>query len=133
MTRFGGHGAVVPQSPVAPGSAAAPGAGEAVLASWHELVDAGRMLDGEPALAGTAKPARALLSAATAAEIGVRDGDPLVIGGIGGALTLPTVIADLPDRVVWVPTNSEGTGIRANLGAQPGDLVSLTAAAGVLS
>ena len=42
--------------------------GEAVLATWHELLDAGRGQDGDEHLAGTAKPARAIMSAATAAR-----------------------------------------------------------------
>jgi NADH-quinone oxidoreductase subunit G len=29
-----------------------------------------------------------------------------------GAVALPLVIADLPDRVVWVPTNSPGAKVR---------------------
>ena len=45
--------------------------GQAVLATWHLLLDAGRLQDGEPHLAGTAKKATAVLSASTAAEVGV--------------------------------------------------------------
>ena len=48
-----------------------PGPAEALLATWHNLLDAGRMQDGEPNLAGTARPAVARMSAATAAEAGV--------------------------------------------------------------
>src|SRR5258708_25623678 len=43
-----------------------PGAAEALLATWHNLLDAGRMQDGEPFLAGTARSAVAKVSAATA-------------------------------------------------------------------
>ena len=49
--------------------------GQAVLATWHHLLDSGRMQDGEPFLAGTAPRSRALLSAATAAAVGVGEGD----------------------------------------------------------
>src|SRR6478735_2939414 len=87
-------------------------AGEAVLASWHLLLDDGRLQDGEPYLAGTARPAEALVSEATAAEIGVADGDKLVVGGQGpNAVTLPVRVADLPDRVVWLPANSGGCSV----------------------
>ena len=48
------------------GAASAP-TGSVVLATWAELLDDGRLSDGDENLAGTAKPARALLSAATAA------------------------------------------------------------------
>ena len=45
-----------------------PGPGQAVLATWHQLIDTGRMSDGEPFLAGTARPVVARMSAATAAR-----------------------------------------------------------------
>ena len=44
-------------------AACSPAAGEAVLATWSQLLDAGRLQDGEPYLAGTARPAVARLSA----------------------------------------------------------------------
>ena len=44
--------------------------GEAVLASWNMLLDLGRLQDGEPHLARTARRPVARLSANTAAEIG---------------------------------------------------------------
>ena len=37
-----------------PAARSLPGPGEAVLATWHQLIDTGRMQDGEPFLAGTA-------------------------------------------------------------------------------
>jgi NADH-quinone oxidoreductase subunit G len=101
--------------------------GEAVLATWPELIGAGRMLDGEPNLAGTAKPARALLSPMTASEIGVRNGDPLQVSGPAGTIVAPAVITDMPERVVWLPTNSVGSRVRVQLGAQAGDVVTLSA------
>jgi NADH-quinone oxidoreductase subunit G len=39
---------------------------------------------------------------------------------------LPAVIAELPDRVVWLPTNARGCAVRAKLGAVGGDLVTLS-------
>ena len=44
------------------------------------LLDAGRLQDGEPYLAGTARPPVVRLSAATAAEIGADDGDLVTVG-----------------------------------------------------
>src|SRR5690349_19106668 len=49
------------------------------LATWRQLLDSGRMQDGEPALAGTARPVVARISAATAAEAGVADGDKVTV------------------------------------------------------
>ncbi len=60
---------------VASAAAARPGAGEAVLAGWRMLLDAGRLQDGEPYLAGTARTPVLRLSAGTAAEIGAAQGD----------------------------------------------------------
>jgi NADH-quinone oxidoreductase subunit G len=99
--------------------------GQALLATWHNLLDAGRMQDGEPNLAGTARSAVARMSAATAAEVGVGDGGKVTVATERGAITVPAEIADMPDRVVWLPTNSAGCAVRAGLGAGHGSLVTL--------
>jgi NADH-quinone oxidoreductase subunit G len=44
-----------------------------------------------------------------------------------GSITLPVVIADLPDGVVWLPANSAGSRVRDALGAGHGDLVGVSA------
>ncbi len=110
------------------GVVARPAAGEAVLATWHELIDAGRLQDGEPFLAGTAREPRALLSPATAAETGVADGDKLTVSSGLGSVTLPVRIADLPDRVVWLPTNAAGCSVTRDLRAGAGDVVTIGSA-----
>jgi NADH-quinone oxidoreductase subunit G len=105
-----------------------PGSGEAVLATWRMLLDAGLLQDGEPHLAGTARRPVARLSAATAAEIGVADGSALTVGAERGSLTLPVEVTEMPDRVVWVPQNSPGSRVRIDLGAQSGAIVAIAAA-----
>ncbi len=107
-------------------AAASPQTGEAVLASWHWLLDDGSLQDGEPFLAGTAKKPRLHLSATTAAEVGVAQGDLVTVSTDRGSLTLPLVLADLPDRVVWVPTRTPDAAIRRDLAASPGDVVRLS-------
>ena len=107
-------------------TAAAPGAGEAVLSTWHWLLDDGAMQDGEPFLRGTAKAPRLHLSAATAAELGVAAGDPVTVSTDRGSLTLPLVLADLPDRVVWVPTRTPDAAVRRDLAATSGAVVRLS-------
>ncbi|WP_280197675.1 NADH-quinone oxidoreductase subunit G [Nocardia cyriacigeorgica] len=102
-----------------------PGPGTAVLAGWRQLLDAGRMQDGEPNLAGTAHPAVLRLSAATAAEIGAADGEPVTVATEHGALTLPLVITEMPDRVVWVPLHAPGHPVHAALATHPGGVVQL--------
>ncbi len=105
-----------------------PGTGQAVLATWHNLLDAGRMQDGEPNLAGTARAAVAKMSAATAAEAGVGDGGKVTVATERGTITVPAEIADMPDRVVWLPTNSAGCAVRGQLGAGHGSLVTVRSA-----
>jgi NADH-quinone oxidoreductase subunit G len=102
-----------------------PGPGQAVLATWHQLIDTGRMLDGEPFLAGTARPAEALLSAATAAEAGVAGGDRVTVTTAQGAITIGVREHDMPDRVIWLPTHALGCEVRRELGAWNGTLVTL--------
>jgi len=130
LTAIGGRRGRMGAAPgVATRSRPAPAAGQALLSTWHLLLDDGRLQDGEPYLAGTARTAEALISAATAMEIGVVDGDKLVVGGPGpNAVTLPVRVADLPDRVVWVPSNSGGCSVTRDLGAVTGDLVTIGSA-----
>jgi NADH-quinone oxidoreductase subunit G len=73
------------------------------LATWHQLLDDGRMQDGEPSLAGTARPAVARMSAATAAASGVADGDKVTVATDRGSVTVPVVVVPMMDHVVWLP------------------------------
>jgi NADH-quinone oxidoreductase subunit G len=97
-----------------------------VLATWHHLLDSGRMQDGEPFLAGTAPGARALLSPRTAASIGLAEGDTVRVSTGSGAITVPVTIRDMADHVIWLPTNSPGSAVRSTLGVDAGSAVSLT-------
>jgi NADH-quinone oxidoreductase subunit G len=107
-----------------------PGRGEAILATWHHLIDLGTLLDGDDELAGTARTPVVRLSKARAAELGVAEGDAVTVGTDRGALTLPLAITDMPDAVVWLPTNSPGSTVRRTLGVPAGSLVTISAAEG---
>ncbi|HEX3823002.1 MAG TPA: NADH-quinone oxidoreductase subunit G [Mycobacteriales bacterium] len=109
------------------GTAAKPGAGEAVLATWHHLLDEGRLQEHEPHLAGTRKPAVVRLSAATAGRLGVADGTEVTVSTDRGSITLPLAITALPDQVVWLPTCSAGSHVHSMLGAGSGAVVRLSA------
>ncbi|MFI9504091.1 NADH-quinone oxidoreductase subunit G [Nocardia sp. NPDC052566] len=102
-----------------------PGPGTAVLATWRMLLDLGRMQDGEPNLAGIARPPVVRLSAATAAEIGAAHDDPVTVSTERGAVTLPLVIEDIPDRVAWLPLNSPGSTVYEQLAVPAGGVVHL--------
>ncbi|MBN9328404.1 MAG: NADH-quinone oxidoreductase subunit G [Cellulomonas sp.] len=130
LDQLGGwDGARVPAPAVDAAQPPAVPDGSAVLATWHQLVDAGRLQTGEPFLAGTAKRPVARVSAATAAAAGVADGGSLTVATQAGSITLPVLVTDMPDRVVWLPTNSVGSAVRDALGADAGAVVRLSAAA----
>ena len=122
-----GPRATVPAVPPAPrAEASSLEAGQAVLATWHHLLDSGRMQDGEPFLAGTAPKAWALLSAKTAATVGLSAGDTVRVSVGSDFITVPLTITDMADHVIWLPTNSPGSAVRQALGVDAGTVVSLT-------
>ncbi|MBB4929302.1 NADH-quinone oxidoreductase subunit G [Lipingzhangella halophila] len=103
---------------------------QAVLATWKQLLGRGRMEDGEPYLAGTARPATARVSAATAAAIGLADGGSLAVTGERGTVTVSADITEMPDGVVWLPANAQECDVGRDLGAASGSIVSLATSAG---
>ncbi|MBB2986131.1 NADH-quinone oxidoreductase subunit G [Terracoccus luteus] len=103
------------------------GEGRFVLATWATLLDAGRMQDGEPFLAGTAPAPVARLSATSASALAVADGDLVTVSGPRGAATLPVAVTEgMLDGVVWLPTNARGCAVRTGLGADSGHHVTVT-------
>ncbi len=92
------------------------------LATWHQLLDSGRMQDGEPSLAGTARPAVARMSAATAAEAGVADGDKVTVATDRRSVTVPVEVVPMADHVVWLPAAGLArAGAVAEIAPYPGD------------
>ena len=84
-------------------------------------LDGGRGLDGEPHLAGTARPDVVRLSADGRAALGVRDGDPVSVRGPASAITLPLAVTGMLDGVVWLPARIDGIGTTGRLGATVAD------------
>ncbi len=133
---FGEEGRQHPKAPLPSGGSGgsppragiSPRANTALLATWHNLLDAGRMQDGEPNLAGTARAAVAKMSAVTAAQAGVEAGAKVTVSTSHGAITVPVEITAMPDRVVWLPSNSAGCAVRSQLGAGHGALVTVRSA-----
>ncbi|NUO89404.1 MAG: molybdopterin-dependent oxidoreductase, partial [Dermatophilaceae bacterium] len=125
-------GARATTAPAGQRAAGAPyGEGDFVLSTWATLLDAGRMQDGEPFLAGTAPLAVARLSEASATGLGVVDGDLVTVTGPAGGVTLPVAVTvGMVDGVVWLPTNSRSTdqtcSVRAGLGTDAGGRVNVT-------
>jgi NADH-quinone oxidoreductase subunit G len=124
-----GRGAALPAA--APPAAAvhrAPGRrgdGEVLRATWRQLLDNGRLQDGEPHLAGTAKAAVARLGEQTAARLGITLGQPVTVSTEHGSITLLSAVADLPPDVVWLPENSGPAAVRRVLRAGHGSIVSV--------
>jgi NADH-quinone oxidoreductase subunit G len=126
MARLGLWGGQRPDAPqVSPERPSSPGAGQAVLAGWRMLLDGGRLLDGEPFLAGTARTPVARLSPATAGEIGVADGDLVVVSTDLGGVTVPLAVTEMADRVVWLPLNCVGVAVCVRLGVSVGAVVAV--------
>lgn len=123
--RLGMWSGARPDLPRTDPSPVAAAAGQAVLAGWRMLLDAGRLQDGEPYLAGTARTPAARLSESTAAEIGVAAGALVTVSTDRGAITLPLEVTDMDDRVVWLPLNSPGSHVHEALGVSTGAVVSI--------
>jgi NADH-quinone oxidoreductase subunit G len=117
----------------APGHTPSAGEGQAVLATWHQLIDEGSLLDGDRILAGTARPAVVALSKALASRLGIDDGSPAVVATERGAITLPAAVTEMPDGVVWLPTNSPGSAVARTLGVTSGALVTVRAGGPLLA
>jgi NADH-quinone oxidoreductase subunit G len=116
---------------VDPPAAAWPGEGEALLATWHQLLDMGTLTEGDGYLLGTARPAVVRISKQQAAALNVADGAPVTVGSHRGLVTLPALITDdLPDGVVWLPTNSPGSTVHRTLGVTAGAIVSVSVYSG---
>lgn len=118
-----------PGAPRVPAAAAAePGSGYALLATWRLLLDRGRLQEGEPHLAATARPTEAVMSQATADSLGVAHSASVTLSTPTGSVTLPLHIGDVADGAVWAPLNSEGCAL-LGIGAHHGSVVRVTGGA----
>jgi NADH-quinone oxidoreductase subunit G len=127
MGPWDGERASLPDSPAAVttgGPAHDSANGQVALATWKLLLDNGSMQDGEKYLHATARRPVCRLSASAARALG----EMVTLEGDRGSLTLPVEVTDdLADDVVWVPANSTGNGVLADL-ASPGSGVRLKGA-----
>jgi NADH-quinone oxidoreductase subunit G len=129
LAEVGGWSGARPAAPTTPPAEPVERAdGQLVVDSWKLLLDLGRMQDGEPHLAATARRPRASVNAATAQQLGIDAGDEITISSERGAVTLPVAVGDVADGVVWLPANSVGSRAYADLGVVAGSVVSVAAA-----
>jgi NADH-quinone oxidoreductase subunit G len=90
--------------------------GSLALATWKLMLDNGSLQDGEKYLRATGRTPVCRVSPAAYAALGAM----VTITGDRGSVTLPTQPCDdLADDTVWVPANSTGNGVLADL-ASPG-------------
>ncbi len=115
MGPWDGERATLLDSPTA-SRVKAPGQNELALATWKLMLDNGSMQDGEKYLRATARTPACRVSRGAAAALG----EMVTLTGDRGSVTLPVEVADdLADDTVWVPANSTGRGVLADL-ASPG-------------
>jgi NADH-quinone oxidoreductase subunit G len=67
------------------------------------------------------------MSATTAAESGLTAGAKVSVSTSRGSISVPVEITAMPDRVVWLPTNSAGCSVRRDLAAGHGSVVTVSA------
>jgi NADH-quinone oxidoreductase subunit G len=128
MTELGpwdGERSAAPSLPAAEAAQRHEDPAHAVLATWKQLLDDGRMLDGDEYLKATARRAVALVSEGTLRGLGVHAGQLVTIASERGSVELPVGAADLPDGVVWAPSSSEGVNLSRELGVGAGATVRL--------
>jgi NADH-quinone oxidoreductase subunit G len=118
MTEIGpwdGARATLPETPPA-ANVSSPKENELALATWKLMLDNGSLQDNEKHLAATARTPVCRVSRQASAALG-----PMVtLTGDRGSVTLPVEATDdLADGIVWVPANSVGNGVLADL-ASPG-------------
>jgi NADH-quinone oxidoreductase subunit G len=128
IAKLGAWSGERPSAPsVAAAAPATAGSGQALLATWHTLLDDGRLQEGVAELAGTRKPAVARVSATTAGSLGLTDGAAVTVSTDTGKVTLPLAITEMVDDVVWIPTYSPESHVHSSLGAGAGATVTVTA------
>jgi NADH-quinone oxidoreductase subunit G len=106
-----------------------PGKPGLFLSSWKQLLDDGRMQDGDPHLRASARPATVLVNQATLDALGAAEGDEVTLAGPLGDVQLPIGVADLADGAVWAPASAPGLSVRHRVGPA-GSPVSITFAGG---
>lgn len=90
--------------------------GELVLSSWKQLIDDGRMQDGDDHYRATARPAVVLVDQATFDGLGVEEGDRVTLTGPLGSLKLPVRVGDVVAGAVWAPASAPGSSVRHLVG-----------------
>ena len=101
-----------------------------VVATWRELLDDSRCLDGADALLGTAHTPVARISPQTLRTEGLATSSYVRLTGPKGSVTFPLhVEPTMVDQVIWAPSRTRDTALSA-IGVGVGVAVTLAAAPG---
>ncbi len=101
-----------------------------VLATWRELLDDSRLLDGAAALLSTAPEVVARISPQTRRTEGLATSSYVRLSGPKGSVTLPLQVEPtMADGVIWAPSRARGNTL-SQLGVGVGQSVTLAAAPG---
>ncbi len=96
-----------------------------VLASWKQLIDDGRLQDGDDDYRATARAPRVLVSRGVLDQLGAPLGALVTLTGPLGSVQLPLGVADLAEGTCWAPASAPGASVRHLVGPA-GSAVSLT-------
>lgn len=96
-----------------------------VLASWKQLIDDGRLQDGDDDYRATARAPRVLVSRDVLDQLGAPLGAQVTLTGPLGSVQLPLGVADLAEGTCWAPASAPGASVRHLVGPA-GSAVSLT-------
>ncbi|MDQ3481561.1 MAG: molybdopterin-dependent oxidoreductase, partial [Actinomycetota bacterium] len=104
------------------------GGSEMVLSTWRMLIDDSRAVAGEPYLQATGRAPVAVVAEAALVRLGLTAGESVTVSTQYGSVTLPSVVADMADDVVWLPSRGRagdgpGFNLRRDLRAQAGSIV----------
>ncbi len=99
------------------------------LASWKQLLDDGRMQDGDDAMRRTARKPVVLVGPATLEALGATAGELVTLTGPLGSLDLPIGVADLADGHRLGAGQCPGASVRHRVGPA-GSPVSITTIVG---
>ncbi|HET6154304.1 MAG TPA: molybdopterin-dependent oxidoreductase, partial [Marmoricola sp.] len=114
MAQVGPWEGARPAAPTVGATGAA--SGGLILASWKQLLDDGRMQDGDEHLRATARPPVIVVGTSTLAGLGVAEGAEVLLTGPLGSIRLPVAVGEVADGVVWAPASAPGAAVRELVG-----------------
>jgi NADH-quinone oxidoreductase subunit G len=101
-----------------------PGTGHR-LATWKTMVSDGPMQDGDAAYHASGPRPVAVLDERTLSTLGLVEGDGVTLSTGRGSVTLPAVVGDVEEGVVWAPASSAGVHLQRDLGVGSGGRVTI--------